>query len=256
MEPKVILTGFADEGPPSKRAEAQLSMCRALGLSYYSPRFVDCGQGVKNLMALTPEEISFLKDLHDEYEMKVSSVGSPIGKVKLLDIDDGTHNRYVPFDQYLETEVAHAIELAETFGAKLIRGFSFYGPKQDDPRQHVAQAAEYLRAIAEKCDTRLEWRKFADFQGWAPGFGENGGNETGSESPPPQPATRNPQPAEEEEPPNPPAPDGAAAPPEEQPLPAAEGSTATARRAWPEVQAAFGAYDPRRVPRKPRPLNG
>ncbi|NUP98216.1 MAG: sugar phosphate isomerase/epimerase [Armatimonadetes bacterium] len=151
MEPKVILTGFADEGPPSKRAEAQLSMCRALGLSYYSPRFVDCGQGVKNLMALTPEEISFLKDLHDEYEMKVSSVGSPIGKVKLLDIDDGTHNRYVPFDQYLETEVAHAIELAETFGAKLIRGFSFYGPKQDDPRQHVAQAAEYLRAIAEKC---------------------------------------------------------------------------------------------------------
>ncbi len=151
MKPQVILTGFADEGPPTKNAEAQLAMCRALGLQYYSPRFVDCGHGVKNLMLLDDQELTYLRDLHEQYEMKVSSIGSPIGKVKLLDVDDGTHNRYVAFDEYLETEVAHAIELVCFFGARLMRGFSFYPPKMDDPRRHVELAGQYLRAIAEKC---------------------------------------------------------------------------------------------------------
>ncbi len=151
MEPKVILSGFADEGPPSKQAEAQLAMCRALGLRYYSPRFVDCGSGVKNLMLLDDAELAYLKGLQDEYEMQVSSIGSPIGKVKLLDVDDGTHNRWVPFEEYLAKDVAHAIEVAQVLGAKLIRGFSFYPPKQDDPWQHVERTAGYLRAIAEAC---------------------------------------------------------------------------------------------------------
>jgi len=151
MDPKVILTGFADEGPPSKNAEAQLAMCRALGLRYYSPRFVDCGNGVKNLMALTDDELAFLKDLHEQYEMQASSIGSPIGKVKLRDFDDSTNNRYVPFDQYLATEVKHAIDVALALGAKLIRGFSFYPPKHDDPWEYVDQAAEQLRPIADAC---------------------------------------------------------------------------------------------------------
>lgn len=151
MDAKVILTGFADEGPPSKRAEPQLAMMRALGLSYYSPRFVDCGQGVKNLMLLTDEEIAYLQGLHAEYEMKVSSIGSPIGKVKLVDVDDGTNNRFVPFDTYLATEVPRAIALAQAFDTKLIRGFSFYPPKGEDPWRYVDQAAAQLRAIAERC---------------------------------------------------------------------------------------------------------
>jgi len=151
MDPKVILTGFADEGPTDKSAEAQLAMCRGLGLSYYTPRFVNCGNGAKNLMALTPDEVATLVDLHAAYEMKVSSIGSPIGKVKLLDIDDGTANRYVPFDQYLDTDVAHAVELATTLGTRLIRGFSFYAPKDEEPERHVEKAAWCLRAICERC---------------------------------------------------------------------------------------------------------
>ncbi len=51
--PEVILTGFADEGPVSKLAEEQFTMLRALGMSYYSPRFIDMGSGVKNVMQLT-----------------------------------------------------------------------------------------------------------------------------------------------------------------------------------------------------------
>ena len=43
--PKVIISGFADEGPADKKAEAQLTMLATLGMSHYSLRFVDAGQG-------------------------------------------------------------------------------------------------------------------------------------------------------------------------------------------------------------------
>src|SRR5438874_12261002 len=104
-QPDVILTGLADEGPVSKRAEEQLTLTRALGLSYYSLRFVDAGGGVKNAMQLTDGEVERLCRLHAEFEVRVSSLASPIGKAKLLDVDDGTNNRYVPFDIYLRDEV-------------------------------------------------------------------------------------------------------------------------------------------------------
>lgn len=149
--PDVILTGLADEGPVSKRAEEQLTLTRALGLSHYSLRFVDMGGGIKNAMQLTDEEVERLNRLNAEFECAISSLASPIGKVKLLDIDDGASNRYVPFEQYLRHDVARAIELAQAFGTKLIRGFSFYPPKEDDPYEHVPRAAGQLRAIAEAC---------------------------------------------------------------------------------------------------------
>jgi sugar phosphate isomerase/epimerase len=147
----IILTGLADEGPVSKRAEEQLTLTRGLGLSHYSLRFVDVGSGVKNAMALTEAEVEHLCRLHAEYEVQVSSLASPIGKVKLLDVDDGTGNRFVPFDDYLAGEVAHSIALARALGTRLIRGFSFYPPKDSDPWDHVELAAQQLRAIAEAC---------------------------------------------------------------------------------------------------------
>src|SRR5207248_4417086 len=121
MPADVILSGFADEGPVSKRAEEQLALVRGLGLSHYSLRFVDVGGGVKNAMQLSDAEVERLRQLHDEFEVRVSSLGSPIGKVKLLDVDDGTANRYVPFDRYLREEVARAVELARAFDTRLIR---------------------------------------------------------------------------------------------------------------------------------------
>jgi sugar phosphate isomerase/epimerase len=152
--PDVILSGLADEGPVSKRAEEQLTLSRALGLSYYSLRFVDTGEGVKNVMQLSDAEVERLRRLNADFEMRVSSIASPIGKVKLLDVDDGTSNRYVPFERYLREEVARAIELAQAFETKLIRGFSFYPPAHDDPWEHLPRAAEQLQAIAEACASR------------------------------------------------------------------------------------------------------
>ncbi|HEX5471752.1 MAG TPA: TIM barrel protein, partial [Lacipirellulaceae bacterium] len=95
--------------------------------------------------------ITKLRHLENEYGMNVASIGSPIGKVKLGDIDDGTHNQFVPFDRYLDKEVTRACEMAHAFETKLIRGFSFYPPKGADPREYLSQAADQLGQIAEAC---------------------------------------------------------------------------------------------------------
>ncbi len=148
--PRVILSGFADEAALHKSAVEQFAAFAALGLQYYSLRFVDVGGGVKNVMELTKAEITKLRHTEDEFGMNVASIGSPIGKVKLVDIEDGTKNRFVPFDRYLG-EVKKACDLAHAFETKLIRGFSFYPPKGGDPWEYVPQAADQLGQIAEVC---------------------------------------------------------------------------------------------------------
>jgi len=149
--PRVILSGFADEAANHKTATEQFAAFAALGLQYYSIRFIDVGEGVKNVMKLSRPEIKLVRQLQDEYGLKVSSLGSPIGKVKLKDVDDGTRNVYVPFKRYLSGDVKKACDLAHAFETKLIRGFSFYHPKGTDAREHLAQAVDQLGQIAEVC---------------------------------------------------------------------------------------------------------
>ncbi len=149
--PQVILSGFADEAAIHKTAFEQFAAFAALGMQYYSLRFIDLGNGVKNVMKLTKSEITKLRHLEDEFGMNVTSIGSPIGKVKLSKKEDGTKNRYVPFKKYLDTEVKRACELAHAFETKLIRGFSFYPPKDADPWDHLSQAIDQLGEIAETC---------------------------------------------------------------------------------------------------------
>jgi sugar phosphate isomerase/epimerase len=148
-EPRVILSGFADEAAAQKTAVEQFTAYAALGLQYYTLRFIDVGSGIKNVMKLTVSEIQKLRHLQDEYGLNVSSIGSPIGKVKLVNVDDGTKNAYVPFKKYLAQDVKKACDLAHAFEAKLIRGFSFYHPKGSDVQEHLPQAVDQLGQIAE-----------------------------------------------------------------------------------------------------------
>ena len=155
----VILTGFADEAAhpcdqSQKAADRQFAVFAALGLQYYSIRFIDVdGNGSKNVMKLTKQEIKKLNKMHAEYGLGVSSIGSPIGKVKLLDVEDGTKNAYIPFDKYLKNDVQKACDLANAFGSKLLRGFSFYHPKGTDAKEHMAQSVDQLGQIADLCDS-------------------------------------------------------------------------------------------------------
>jgi len=149
--PEVILTGFADEAANQKTAVQQFAAFAAMGLQYYSIRFIDAGHGVKNVMLLTKSEINKIRHLEDEYGMNVSSIGSPIGKVKLRDVSDGTKNKYISFKKYLNKDVKKSCEMAHAFETKLIRGFSFYHPRGSDPSEHMNQAVDQLGQIAEHC---------------------------------------------------------------------------------------------------------
>lgn len=147
----VILTGFADEAANQKTAEQQFAAFAAIGLQFYSIRFIDAGEGIKNVMQLSVREIQKVRHLEDEYGLNVSSLGSPIGKVKLLDVEDGTTNRFVPFKKYLKEEVSKACELAHAFETKLIRGFSFYHPRGSAADEYLSQVIDQLGQIAEAC---------------------------------------------------------------------------------------------------------
>ncbi len=152
-KPCVLLSGFADEAAWDKTAEQQFAAFAALGLQYYTIRFIDAGNGVKNVMKLSRAELTEVRKLQEKYGLRVSSLGSPIGKVKLVDVDDGTRNVFIPFAKYLKEDVHRACELAVAFETKLIRGFSFYPPRGEDPYKYVAQAVDYLGQIADVCQS-------------------------------------------------------------------------------------------------------
>ena len=50
-QPKVLLSGFADESANQKTAVQQFTAFAALGLKYYTIRFIDAGNGIKNVSA-------------------------------------------------------------------------------------------------------------------------------------------------------------------------------------------------------------
>jgi sugar phosphate isomerase/epimerase len=151
--PAVLISAFSDEAAISKTAVEQFSVLAALGLRYYSPRFVDVAGGgtVKHVTELTDSELSKLKELQGTYGLSVTSIGSRLGKIKLYDRNDGSHNRYVALDQYLQTDVAATIRVAKALGTKLVRGFSFYHPKGEAPETHIDAAAASIRVLAEAC---------------------------------------------------------------------------------------------------------
>ncbi len=100
---------------------------------------------------MSDEEVAEVKRLQDRFGLKVATLGSPIGKVKLLDVEDGTKNRYVPFEKYLAEEVTRACQLAQAFETKLVRGFSFYHPKGTRAEDHLPQVVDQLGRIADRC---------------------------------------------------------------------------------------------------------
>jgi len=148
---RVLLSALADESAFHLSAVEQFTALAAIGLEYYSLRFIDVGKGIKNVMKLTLPEIQKIRHLEDEYGLNVASIASPIGKVKLLEKADGTKNKFVPFKKYLSQDVSRACELAHAFETKLIRGFSFYPPRGAKPEDHMEEAADRIGQIAEAC---------------------------------------------------------------------------------------------------------
>ena len=109
---KLTISAFSDE-----YADSLQEQCEALngfGISYMEMR----GVNGKNVSTLTKDEVKQAKTILNDYGIKVSSIGSPLGKIKV----DGD------LDGHLET-AKRVFETANELGAKNIRMFSFYLPE-------------------------------------------------------------------------------------------------------------------------------
>lgn len=149
---RVVLGGFCDEITRSKNLEVQLAVAAALGLESVTLRFLDLGQGVRNISQLTDDEARLVARQVADHGLRTGCVGSPLGKVKLLDVDDGSVNRYRPPAAYLADEVERVCRVAELLECRLVRGFSFYPPVGDDPARHVDAVIERLKPVVRRCD--------------------------------------------------------------------------------------------------------
>ena len=74
-----MISGFSDE--IDANIDVQFSVLNKLGIKYFEPR----GINGKSIAALTDDEVAELKAKMDECGIKASSIGSPVGKVKITD---------------------------------------------------------------------------------------------------------------------------------------------------------------------------
>ena len=135
---KLILSAFADEY--DKNFEEQLKALCGFGIEYLEPRFV----GDKNISKLDKSEVAEIKKMLVHYDIKISSIGSPLGKIKL----DGD------MDEHMES-AKRVFETANELGTKNVRIFSFYPPKDsvkkiEDMRNEVMEALGRMLAVAEE----------------------------------------------------------------------------------------------------------
>ena len=103
------ISGFSDE--ISANTTEQFEALNRLGISYFEPRGIDG----TNISSLTDEEAYALKAKMDSYGIKASSIGSPIGKIK-IEADFEPH-----FELFKRT-----VKIAKILDTKYIRMFSFY----------------------------------------------------------------------------------------------------------------------------------
>lgn len=134
------MSGFSDE--INKDVDIQFTVLNKLGIKYFEPR----GINGTNVSDLTLDEAKALKEKMDKYGIEVSSIGSPIGKIKITD----------DFEAHKE-KLIHTIEIAKILGSKYIRVFSFFIPdeKYAEYKDEVLRRMKEMADIAEKMDIML-----------------------------------------------------------------------------------------------------
>lgn len=130
------LSGFADEISPD--FSEQLRVLDELGISWIELR----SAWDTNVLDLSEDQLAEVQRLLAQHRIRVSSIGSPLGKIR---IDED-------FAPHLE-RARHALEVAERLDAPFIRLFSFFIPAGEDPASHreevLHRMAEFARITAE-----------------------------------------------------------------------------------------------------------
>lgn len=133
---KCPVSGFADEIHFS--FSRQLETLTRLGISWLELR---CADGV-GIADMTIPQAKEYKSMLDAQGIRVSAIGSPIGKIG---IDEA-------FEPHLES-LAHIADLADIMDCRNIRIFSFYIPRDQSPESQKSQVwnrMEQMIRLAEK----------------------------------------------------------------------------------------------------------
>lgn len=126
------LSAFADEVTEDFLAQVEFLAGEKVG--HIEPRFIN----KKNIMDLTKGEMDEARTMIRDHGLKVSAIGSPIGKVKLDE----------PFEPHLD-KFKHAVDLALFFETPFIRMFSYYAPEGKDINDYREQVLERMAAKVE-----------------------------------------------------------------------------------------------------------
>lgn len=135
------LSAFADECAESTKE--QLQALERFGIGNIEIRHLNG----KNISVLTKNEIAKAKKELDAHGIKVSAIGSPLGKIKL----DGD------MDAHMKT-ARHIFEAANILETDYIRIFSFYAPDGReivDMKNEVFDALEGLVCLAREYGVML-----------------------------------------------------------------------------------------------------
>lgn len=125
-----ILSGFADEIDPDM--DKQITVLKECGISYIELRSVNN----KSISEYTIKEAKLLKNKLDEMGIKVSAIGSPIGKIPITE----------DFEKHYEIFI-HVVALAKLFDTSYIRLFSFYIPQHEIPEKYKIQVFERMERM-------------------------------------------------------------------------------------------------------------
>ena len=135
MTDKIMISGFADEIDP--QLDVQLKVVKALGMDHICLRAAD-GKGIADYSVEEFQE-SILPRLNAA-GVKISSLGSPIGKIDIHD-----EQAYAAQLEQLDT-LCRICNLAD---CKYIRMFSFWMPKGEDPDSYTDLVLEKLAGFAK-----------------------------------------------------------------------------------------------------------
>ena len=120
----VKITGFADEIAPE--LTAQIAGLKGLGMSYVEMHG-------ENLIYHTDEKVEQIKKTLDDNGIRLSALGSPLGKILITD----------DFTPHFE-EFKRAVEISHKMECPTIRMFSFYLPQESDPAAYEGEVFDRI----------------------------------------------------------------------------------------------------------------
>lgn len=132
---KLKLSAFIDEY--SDDLNEQIDALKRLGISYVELRHCNG----KNVSDFDECDVAMIKSAFDNAGIHVSSIGSPIGKISI----DGN------IEEHLRV-AERVFAMANTFGAKYVRVFSFYIPDGKNAEEYRDRVLCYMQRLVELAD--------------------------------------------------------------------------------------------------------